>query len=375
MAFNKLKRTLLQHSTKIPGWHTSRKIVVIESDDWGSIRMPSREIYTKLLQRGIPVDQNHYLKYDSLASSDDLTALFETLKKFRDRNGNHPVITANTVTSNPDFDKIRTSGFEKYYPELFVETLKRYPGREKSFELWKQGMEDKIFFPQFHGREHLNVSRWMHSLQSHDFNTRLAFEYKMFDLSISDKKMGSCSYMDALRYDSEEEYNFIIQSLVEGLNQFESLFGFRSRSFIAPRYTWNSNIESHLKALGIDFLQGRSYQSIPKEDDVNKFKNKVHFLGEKNRFNQIYLTRNAFFEPSSSAKVDWVSRTFKEISIAFTWKKAVIICVHRVNFIGSIFEENRGNNLQKFESLLASILKKFPDIEFMTSIELGVQIK
>ena len=28
----------------IPGWRTNRHIVVIESDDWGSIRMPSCEV-------------------------------------------------------------------------------------------------------------------------------------------------------------------------------------------------------------------------------------------------------------------------------------------------------------------------------------------
>ena len=27
------------------GWRTKRHLVVIESDDWGTIRMPSREVY------------------------------------------------------------------------------------------------------------------------------------------------------------------------------------------------------------------------------------------------------------------------------------------------------------------------------------------
>jgi hypothetical protein len=375
MNSNDLKRLLLQYGTKIPGWHTRRKIVVIESDDWGSIRMPSYEIYEKLLNSGIQVYKNPYQKYDSLESKDDLIALFDLLRRFRDKNGNHPVITANTITSNPDFDKIRASGFKEYHSELFTATLQRYSGKEKTFELFKQGLCDKIFFPQFHGREHLNVPRWMRALQSGDRNIRRAFDYKMFDLSTSDTKMGIYSFMDSLRYENEVEYYFILQSITEGLIQFEKLFGYKSLSFTAPRYTWTPKIELHLEKLGIKFLQGRAYQSIPKGHDVNSFKNVINYTGKKNKYQQIYLTRNVFFEPSFSSEVDWVGKALKEIRIAFFWKKPAVICTHRLNYIGSIFEENRNKNLQKLKLLLNTVLKKYPEVEFMTSVHLGDQIK
>ncbi len=32
-----LKQTITHNLLNIPGWHTNRKIVVIESDDWASI--------------------------------------------------------------------------------------------------------------------------------------------------------------------------------------------------------------------------------------------------------------------------------------------------------------------------------------------------
>lgn len=40
-----LKQYITHNLLNIPGWRTNRKIVVIESDDWGSIRMPSQEVY------------------------------------------------------------------------------------------------------------------------------------------------------------------------------------------------------------------------------------------------------------------------------------------------------------------------------------------
>ena len=38
-------RNIFHNLLSIPGWRTNRHIVVIESDDWGSIRMPSKEVY------------------------------------------------------------------------------------------------------------------------------------------------------------------------------------------------------------------------------------------------------------------------------------------------------------------------------------------
>ena len=50
----------------VRGWSTSRKLLVIESDDWGSIRMPDQSTYQKLLKSGLRVDQCPYMRNDSL---------------------------------------------------------------------------------------------------------------------------------------------------------------------------------------------------------------------------------------------------------------------------------------------------------------------
>ena len=61
----------------------------------------------------------------------------------------------------------------------------------------------------------------------------------------------------------------------------------------------------------------------------------------------------------------------KEIDLAFFWKKPAIISSHRLNFIGSMQSKNRGNNLILLDELLKKILKKYPEVEFMTSDLLG----
>jgi hypothetical protein len=61
----------------------------------------------------------------------------------------------------------------------------------------------------------------------------------------------------------------------------------------------------------------------------------------------------------------------KEIEIAFKWHKPVTISSHRTNYIGWLNSDNRANGLQKLDELLSQIIKRWPDVEFMTSVELG----
>jgi hypothetical protein len=95
-----------------------------------------------------------------------------------------------------------------------------------------------------------------------------------------------------------------------------------------------------------------------------------HYLGQKNKYNQKYITRNYFFEPSSGGK-DWVNSCLKDIDIVFNWKKPAIISSHRVNYIGSLNEENRSKGLRQLRQLLNKMIEKWPEVEFMTSSELG----
>jgi hypothetical protein len=61
----------------------------------------------------------------------------------------------------------------------------------------------------------------------------------------------------------------------------------------------------------------------------------------------------------------------KEVNIAFRWGKPAVINSHRVNFMGTLSEENRANSLQLLSELFSALLKKWPDVEFMCSDELG----
>ena len=86
-------------------------------------------------------------------------------------------------------------------------------------------------------------------------------------------------------------------------------------------------------------------------------------MGKRNRFEQCYITRNCFFEPSSST-VDYVDLCLRDISTAFKWHKPAVISTHRVNYIGFLHEENRDNSIRQLGKLLSRMLEIWPDIEF-----------
>lgn len=369
MNLTSIKQNIIRFYQNSQGWRTNRKLIVFESDDWGCIRMPSKEVFNNLQKRGFELDKFPYLKYDSLETVEDLEAIFTCLKKFKDRNENHPIITVNTILSNPDFNGIERSGFNEYISESFIDTLNRESGPE-AINLFKQGINDKLMFPQLHGREHLNVKRWMRSLQDENGVTREVFNSGLFDLSVSQTNITANSFVDALTPGSNEELVYLGESIKEACVQFEQVFGFQSKSFIAPCYIWRPETERAMFEAGIKYIQSGAYQLIPKIGQINKFRKKMHFTGQKNKFGQIYTVRNALFEPSL-IDTPTIASTLTQIERAFSYHKPAIISTHRINFSGRIVESNRTNNLILFKELLSALLKKWPDIEFMHSSELG----
>ena len=369
-----IKEEIRKNVFNARGWRTSRKIIVIESDDWGSVRTSSKKNLDFLKSKGIPVNRCHYMLNDSLASEEDLSSLYEVLTGVVDVNSNHPVLTANCLVANPDFEKIRSSDFENYHWESITTSLKRYPRHSKSFAMWSEGLNQKIFFPQLHGREHLNVSRWMKDLQTGNEEAILAFNMNMFGLSghLAKKKRGS--YLAAFDGGRKELTYDRSEILREAIRMFQNLFDFSTKSFIAPNYVWDDSIENILSENSVKYIQGR-WNQLVSVDFGEKREIKRHYLGERNSDNQIYLTRNGYFEPSENMDKDWVDSCLHDIQVAFRWKKPAIISSHRVNFIGYLNPRNRDLNLKKLDDLLKRIVKKWPDVEFMTSVDLGRYIE
>ncbi|MBK9042495.1 MAG: hypothetical protein IPN97_04630 [Saprospiraceae bacterium] len=150
----------------------------------------------------------------------------------------------------------------------------------------------------------------------------------------------------------------------------KNIFGFRSTTFIAPCYIWSDELNQTLFDHGVKAFQGSWYQFEPTISSQKMLAKRFHYIGQKNKLGQYYLARNVVFEPSEIINEDWIKEVISKLDIAFRNKKPGIIQSHRLNFIGFIDPDNSKNNLEIFSSVLKSIVKKWPDVEFMSSDEL-----
>lgn len=370
---NRLKYLTSRNLINVPGWRTKRKIIVIQSDDWGSIRMPSREVYQKLMTSGIPVNNCPYNRYDTLESEEDLEKLYGVLTKHKDIHGSFPVITANCVVANPDFDKIKESGFQEYHYELYPETLKKYPDHQQTFDLWKEGISKQIIFPQFHGREHVNIKFWLDRLIEGDQVYRKAFDLGLWGLGPNVVDKYNFNIQAAFDCEEKTEIEHQKRIIADGLRLFSELFGYRSASFIANNFVWDTELDDVFASNGVSILQGMKKQYLPAY--YGKHRSSVgHRTGEINKSGQLYMVRNCFFEPSLIPG-DPVRFCLSDIQNAFAWHKPAIITSHRLNFTGGIVPSNRDNNLEAFDKLLMNITRKWPDAEFMTTVQLAEHIR
>ena len=353
----------------LPGFKTNRKILVIESDDWGSNRMPSREVFEILKAKGITHDGIRYDKYDTLANETDLLELYDVLNSVKDKNGNPAKMTAISVVANPDFKKIEESGFREYHYEIFTETLRRR-GETRVIDLWKQGINKGYFVPEFHGREHLNITRWMKALRHRHEATCVAFKHGVYGITLKTPQNQEDSYLAAYDFYVPYEIDQLKEITIDGLNQFEKVFGFRSSYFVPPNGPLSREIHEILFREGIKAIQtARFIYSEP--IGYGKFRKKLRYFGMKNKYGQIYTLRNVIFEPNEVPQLDLVKKCMIEIGQIFLWNKPVIISSHRVNYIGALHQENREHGLKLLKKLLIQVTKKWPDVEFLTSGELS----
>lgn len=351
----------------LKGWTTKRRILVIESDDWGAIRMPNKRALQSIPSKYNKYYDSPYYKYDTIASREDFTFLLDAISTFKDKNGNPPLLTANCIMANPDFERIKQDGFNQYSYQKFTETLSSYTNNV--FELWKEGISEGLFHPQLHGREHVDVSRWMNELKTGNPIYLDAFQRGTYavDAHLNSSKRNLTAALD---FKNMEDERSKANALTDGCEIFKSTFGFQSSSFIAPSYTWGNLVESKLKSNGVKYFQGIRTQKKPQYNSEN-IDFKKHFLGERNKYHQHYLVRNVFFEPSLMQNINVLDDALARIRWSFCFNRPAILSTHRLNFIGTLDSDNRDNNLKLLKQLLRTILIKWPDVEFMSSDKLG----
>ncbi|MCF8380653.1 MAG: hypothetical protein K9H49_13840 [Bacteroidales bacterium] len=355
----------------ILGWKTKRKIIVFAVDDYGNVRVDSKKARDKMDQAGLEV-QLRFDAFDSLENREDLEMLFETLNSVKDKNGMHAKFTAFAIPCNIDFERMESENYQSYHYELLPETYERlsekyFKAYSGTWELWKEGISKEFLIPQFHGREHINLKVLKEKLEKKDHEVLTALKNRSYT-SISTTGYPTINWSAAFDFWDFKETSEFEPIIVDGLNAFEKVFGFRSTYFNAPGRPEHKIIHQTLAENGIKYLDTPFIKS--EHQGMNKFKKELNYIGKRNSKGICYNVRNVVFEPTEEKGIDWVNYTLKQIEYAFRWNHPAVISSHRVNFCGNISPKNREIGIGSLKNLLQEITKKWPDVEFMSSVEL-----
>lgn len=352
----------------LPGKHTRRKIVAFYVDDWGSVRIRDKQAFRFLSRKGVDMYKDPFTRYDTLAGTADLEALYETLSAVKDVNGNPACFTAVMNPCNPDFESIRANGCTAFVSEPFTQTLHKYGQEyENAFARWKEGMDNHLFYPVFHGTEHVSRRFLMEAFQAGHAPTRWGFDCESVGIPTVTGYPEVPYILRPYAIETPRDNEPLKENIRWGLDQFEQLFGFRARQFKAGGDIISPDLYPTLAQSGIEYMDDPLH--IKRHIGNGTYKRFISYTGKRNRLGQKSMVRNALFEPA--AQVNAVGPCMRLIDAAFKCRKPALISSHRVNFVGGLDEQNRTNGLRQLSDLLKAIVRQWPDVEFMNADQAG----
>jgi hypothetical protein len=355
------------YTKNLIGWSTKRKLLVIAVDDYGNVRLASKKARQFLDSKGLKLN-NRFDAYDTLETIEDLEMLFSVLRSVKDKNGKHAVFSPLSMACNLNFEAVRANGVTEVVLETVLDTYNRIKVSEGNTELIRQGIKEGIYAPEYHGREHFNMHHFKQLLNER--NPELLANIEVESLtSISSKPFSEINFTGAYKFQKFSENESLKEILKDGLVKFEQVYGYKARLFNAPGGNEHKTLHQALSESGIEFIETKLLKKEHQGD--GKYKTIFQFNGQAGPYNQTLMVRNCVFEPGENVGINWVDFAMKQVDAAFTLNKPAYISSHRVNFCGLIDTENRKKGLNALKSLLSKVVKKYPDVEFVSVLELG----
>lgn len=322
-----------------------RPVVLIQSDDWGRVGIPTKDCIDTMRARGLDVGRSCWDFY-GLETEEDLLELGSCLEGIRDRDGSPACITANFVMANADLRRMRECGYREFiwksidagFPEPWTERL-----ADNYRDLVKRG----VFYPGLHGFTHFNIPALLDVLQESSAGGEMARQLAHSDIP----------YMASLT----PQFNFAlldgrtgdgrllpievqVEWLRKGIGLFQNTFGFAPVTFCAPGYRADQHTRREAARSGIRVMQVAGRQ-IPMICD-----------------GYLLLVRNLAFEPAldGCANMPDLIRSARKAVAAGV---PIIVCSHSINYV-SRFNDKAQFSRSLLKELLERLRDEFPDLRF-----------
>lgn len=368
-----LIKIIKDQKEKFLGKNIDEKIVVFQSDGWGSARIPNREVFQSLLGKGIKIsfkeNKGFRTVLDGFENPKELNQLLEILLKHKDADGKNPVFTFNVTTGNPDFKKIEDHEFSEYFSEPFHHTMERE--RPGVLSLWRSGIDQGLISPQFMGHDPVNQKRWLDGLIKNRLDLQIAFQYGVYSLSRT--KFTSDYYSIAYEYLPGEDEPYLKASITQGLTVFKDFFHKWPCSFVAPFNVTPSYLLKEVRQQGVSVFQSNGIHLLPRKvkNGEMMYHRKFFVSGLDRHTNSVQLIRNCRFEPAFFPTENEAGRCLKEIGQAFSYRRPAVISSSRSNYVGIFDEKIPEESLGQLDTLLAGIIKTWPDVKFYTTEQIA----
>ncbi|MBA6153391.1 hypothetical protein [Gelidibacter maritimus] len=365
-----MKQTLYNYLKNFSGWRSNRKLVIFSIDDYGNVRLNSKESLNRIEAANIPLD-SHFDRFDTLETRADLEDLFDVLSSVKDKHENPAIFTPYSLPCNIDFDSMANNKYTEYIYELLPETYEKLTLKDTNayagtWELWKDGIKKGLMKPQFHGREHFNMHIFKDLLKKKDKDLITVLKQHSH-VTIPGHKSYKNGWTAAYSFDKLDETFGFLENVADGVKAFKRVYGYAPNTFTPPAQQFPLHLENELYNLGFEFIDRP--RSLKRYLGDGKYQMEKHRLGGGTVMKE--LVRNVVFEPTTPRITNWVDFSFKQIEAAFKMKKPANISSHRVNFCGHIDEENRKVGLSALKQLLDKIVNRWPDVEFISADQLG----
>ncbi len=339
-----------------PGFHFSRPLVLLQSDDWGRVGVRDAEGREELRAAGLNLGESPYDLY-SLETAEDVHELAETLRPLQDSAGQPPCVEMNFVVANVDFPASAGAGFRNIPLKPLADGLPGRWTRPGLYDAYRAGIEAGLFAPALHGTAHFcqpTVARALAGEGERGEFVRTLWKsetpYIYWRMPWVGYEYWDAEQSPTQRFLPEPQQEQGIGRAVQFYRQF---FNEDAVSACAPGYRADSRTHQLWRAHGIRVAQnGPGTTRAPHFDE--------HGL--------LHTYRSVDFEPALHPELRWEEC----VSNAAAWLDRgmpLIASIHSINF-HSTLAPFRQRTLPMLRDFLGALAKRYPDLLFVSTRQL-----
>jgi hypothetical protein len=347
----------------------SRCFLSISSDDWGrwtdAVPIFPNRTFALEHEELQTAPSDYWYRFATTETLEDLQSLRELLIRLNRGVAyeKRVVLTPHWIVGGPDFEAMSrlarpipadcrnpsSLGSERCgYHELLLNGsaggLSRAPYfRGDLRDLYRSLYADELWHPEYHGRSHFSISRWLEELNIPGSKAALCFNFSMV-CGTSEMELRS-------EFDWFNEHHELVAWIRGGVDAFRSFWGYLPRILSSPHNTWTPWLADAAR------MNGFIGTSLGDVQDVYRMDGGL-VITNRPRFDAFY----PHFDCSSATK---------DIIHILNTSKYANIMWHAQNAMKSAYKYNDyAQHLSCFEGLILKAREVLPDLVIVTESEL-----